>query len=236
MVQKSCFYLTTLSSPFFPRNPWCPHCSQLQSWLPATRTFPSLPSAMPCHRPPLSPTSTGPPHTHRALPTLCAPPAISHLALHGTHCSSPDHSLSRQNEGQALLQPQLPVFLLPTSTPAHIYLKKKSPLRPNPFGGWMLGRGGLFLSMLSRHSGKQHYLSLAPSSAPDKRGFPLDLLFKTCPKTGTRWFQINELEPWAGGCCPCPHSSARCPHSTAPASSVSHQPIHLLVALPYWLI
>lgn len=159
---------------------------------------------MSCRRPPAL---AIPPHTGHISPShlVCSICHVTPCPRHHQPSPSQDtlqqsRSLTQQSEQSTSPSlTQLPVFPAPTSTPIDIYLKKKSPLKPKPIWGLDAGERGPFLSMLSRHSGKQHYLSLAPSSAPDKRGFPLDLLFKTCPKAGTRRFQINELEPSGAG-------------------------------------
>lgn len=179
---------------------------------------------MPCHRPPPSPTSTGPPHTHRAhepshfVCSIChvtpCPPHHPTQPLTGPlQQVQTTHSADRTKDKP--FSASAASFSSPSPHTSRHLSEKKSPLKPKPVWGLDAGKRGPFLSMLPRHSGKQHYLSLAPSSAPDKRGFPLDLLFKTRPKTGIRRFQINELEPSVGRQCPCPLCSARCPHTSS---------------------
>ncbi|KAM9663155.1 uncharacterized protein ACIBXB_017056 [Morphnus guianensis] len=114
---------------------------------------------------------------------------------------------------------------------------KKSPLKPKPMRGLDDGkRGGL--STHAVQTLQQAALSQAwlPPQPPDKRGFPLDLLFKNRPKTGIQRFQINKLEPLAGGRCPRLLRSPGCPHSGAAAASMSDRSIYLLAALSYFLV
>lgn len=190
-----------------------------------------LPQSLFCHvlpQPPALPTSTGhPQNTGHISPShlVCSICHVTPCPPHHQPSPSQDtlqqsRSLTQQSEHRTSPSlPQLPVFPPPTSTPIDTYLKKKSPLKPKPIWGLDAGEREPFRSMVSRHSGKQHYLSLAPSSAPDKRGFPLDLLFKTCPKAGTRRFQINELEPPGAGGVPVP-----CPVPGAPTAQLLTPP------------
>lgn len=104
----------------------------------------------------------------------------------------------------------------------------------------MLGTDGGKWGGLSVHAVqtlRQAALSQAwlPPQPPDKRGFPLDLLFKNHPQTGIRRFQVNGLQPFAGGQCPRLLRSAGYPLGRAAAASTSDQSIYLPVALSYSL-
>lgn len=133
MVQKSFFYLTTLSSLFDPETlgVLIAHSSRAgsQSPGPSPLSLLSCPATDPHPRPPALalPTHTG----HTSPPTLCAPSAMSHPARpttqprpSQTHCSK-SRPLTQQTEQRTSPSlPQLPVFPPPASTPVDIYLKK----------------------------------------------------------------------------------------------------------------
>lgn len=227
MVQKSCFYLTTPSLLFSPETfgVLIAYSSRagFQSPGPSPVSLLSCPATAPslAHQHWPSP-------THRAHQPF--PPCVFHLPRHTLPTPPPTQPLTGHTAAVQITHSAVRTQDQPFSASAASFSspnlhtnrhlsEKKSPLKPKPIWGLDAGEREPFRSMVSRHSGKQHYLSLAPSSAPDKRGFPLDLLFKTCPKAGTRRFQINELEPPGAGSVPVP-----CPVPGAPTAQLLTPP------------
>lgn len=146
----------------------------------------TAPEMAPSHQDlPLSLLSCPATDSHPCPPALTIPTHTGHISpshlvssiCHITPCPphhQPSPSQDTLQQSRSLTEqpeqrtspslPQLPVFPPPTSTPVDIYLKKNSPLKPKLMWGLDAGKRGPFLSMLSRHSSKQHYLSLAPST------------------------------------------------------------------------
>lgn len=120
---------------------------------PSHEDFPSLPSVVPCHKPPPSPTSTGHPHIPRAHQPF--PPCVFHLPCHTLPTSAPSqpltaHTTAVQITPSADRTKDRPFSVSAASssspnlhTSRHLS-EKKSPLKPKSVWGWMLGRGRLF--------------------------------------------------------------------------------------------
>lgn len=199
----------------------------------------------------LGPTATSGVYHHHALPTmLCCLhhamlhppcrdlPAMSHSIHHTTQPRTPwqplqqirtTASAGRMKHGPS--SASVANFSFPSLHTSRHLSEKQSPLKPKP----TQGRRKPFHPCCPDTPASSAISGLLPPQPPDKRGFPLDLLFKNHPKTSIQQIQINELEPSAGGQCPCLPHSAGCSHHSAATAFMSYQYFYLLVALSYFL-
>lgn len=234
MVQKSFFYLTTLSSLFDPETlgVLIAHSSRAGSQLPGPSPL-SLLSCPATDPHPCPPALALPTHTgHTSPPTLCAPSAMSHPARpttqpspSQTHCSK-SRPLTQQTERRTSPSlPQLPVFPPPASTPVDIYLKKVTFEAKTRFGGWMLGRGGLFCPCCPDTPASSTISAWLPPQPQTNVASLLTCYLKPVPRLAHGGFRLTSWSHQRAGGVPVPCAVPGAP-TPAPASSVSDQPVY----------
>lgn len=189
---------------------------------------------MPCHRSPSLPTSTGPPHTHRAHEpshfvcsichvTPCPPHHPTQPLTDPLQQVQTTHSADRTKDKP--FSASAASFSSPSPHTSRHLSEKKSPLKPKPVWGLDAGKRGLFCPCCPDTPASSTISAWLPPQPQTNVASLLTCYLKPVPRLAHGGFRLTSWSHRRAGGVPVPCAVPGAP-TPAPASSVSDQPVY----------